>query len=30
VDYVEMRRQTAGTELSTSLGFLMSRAGISN
>ena len=29
VDYVEMRRQTAGTELSTNLGFVMSRAGIS-
>jgi germacradienol/geosmin synthase len=29
VDYTEMRRQTAGTELSTSLGFLMSRAAIS-
>ncbi|MDN3357667.1 germacradienol/geosmin synthase [Actinomadura sp. DC4] len=29
VDYTEMRRRTAGTELATSLGFLMSGTGIS-
>jgi germacradienol/geosmin synthase len=29
VDYTEMRRQTAGTELSTSLGFLLARSAIS-